>query len=428
MKIVEVKNLSKSYRIGVKKENYYALRDEIVNLTKRPIQWLRGQRTSKENFWALKDVSFSIEQGDAVGIIGRNGAGKTTLLKILSRITPPTGGEALIKGRISSLLEVGTGFHPELNGRENIYLNGAILGMRKKEIDSKFDEIVDFAEIEKFLDTPIKRYSSGMYVRLAFAVAAYLEPEILLVDEVLAVGDYRFQKKCLNKMSKVSREGRTVLFVSHNMLNVTKLCNKAILLDSGKIVTEGSASDVIKQYIGLRKDMGPEVNWQDSTKAPGDAIVRFKSVRVLSAQGEPSSRFDTDEDILIELVYWNFTEGVKLLPAFYLTNKDGIVILRATNVTSACLKPDPWYERPSPKGLFRATCRIPGNLLNEGYYFIDVSIADSNETKTLHAFERHIISFEVIEKEAMPKGDKNNLNGVVRPRLDWKTEYQGPLK
>jgi lipopolysaccharide transport system ATP-binding protein len=434
MKIIEVKNLSKSYQIGKRKESYYSLRDEMVNLAKKPFQWLTGQRENKEKFWALKDVSFSIGQGEVVGVIGRNGAGKTTLLKILSRITPPTEGEAIIRGRVNSLLEVGTGFHPELNGRENIYLNGAILGMRKKEIDSKFDEIVKFAEIEKFLDTPVKRYSSGMYVRLAFAIAAHLEPEILLVDEVLAVGDYKFQKKCLKKMSKVSSQGRTVLFVSHNMASVAQLCSRAILLDAGKIVAEGTTPDVIERYIGLRKDIEPEVSWKDPAKAPGGATVKLKSVRILSDKGKPSSELDMGKDFFIELCYWNFTKGMKLLPSIYLINSEGIAVLTAANITSACLKPDPWYGRPSPQGLFRSVCRIPGNLLNEGQYFINVSIADSDGMMVFHVFEREIISFEMVETEAMRKEyggnlkHSKNLIGVVRPRLAFGTEYLGPLK
>ncbi len=424
MKIIEVKNLSKSYQIGKRKESYYSLRDEITNLVRKPTQLLKGQKDEKEDFWALKDINFSVEKGEVVGVIGRNGAGKTTLLKVLSRITPPTTGEAIIRGRINSLLEVGTGFHPELKGRENIYLNGAILGMTKKEIDSKFNEIVEFAEIGKFLDTPVKRYSSGMYVRLAFAVAAHLEPEILLIDEVLAVGDYKFQKKCLKKMSKVSREGRTVLFVSHNMTSVAKLCNRAILLESGKLVMEGPTSEVVERYIGLRKDMRSEVNWRNPSKAPGDSVVKLKSVRILSEDGEPNSELDIGEDFLIELTYWNFAKGAKLLPSIRLVNNDGVTVFTAANVTSVCLKPDPWYGRPSPKGLFRSVCKIPGNFLNEGHYFVNIIIGDLTETMTSHVYEEQIISFEVIETEGVHKDHSSNLIGVVRPRLAWRTEYQ----
>ncbi len=250
---IRVEGLSKLYRIGKKQERYATLRDTIADAFAAPWRWLRNGRDGSEraadSIWALKDVSFEIQHGEVVGIIGRNGAGKSTLLKILSRITEPTEGRVEIYGRVASLLEVGTGFHPELTGRENIYLNGAILGMRKAEIDRKFDEIVDFAEIEKFIDTPVKRYSSGMYVRLAFAVAAHLEPEILLVDEVLAVGDAAFQNKCLGKMAEIARQGRTILLVSHNMAAIRQLCKKGLLLDSGSPLILANADQVVDQYL-----------------------------------------------------------------------------------------------------------------------------------------------------------------------------------
>ena len=253
MKIIEAHNLSKCYQIESEKEPYYTLRDEMANLAKKPLQWLKGEREKKQDFWALKNVSFSVEKGEKVGLIGRNGAGKSTLLKILSRVTPLTQGEAVIRGRVNSILEVGIGFHIELTGRDNIYLNGAILGMTKKEIDSKFDRIVQFAEFEKFLDTPVKKCSSGMHVRLAFAVAAHLEPDVLLIDEVLAVGDFEFRKKCLKKMDQASKEGRTVVFVSHDMDSVAFLCNRTILLDAGRIVMDGPTADVISHYLASGK-------------------------------------------------------------------------------------------------------------------------------------------------------------------------------
>jgi len=422
MKVIKVKNLSKNYRIGRKKQSYYSIREEITNLAKKPWQYLKGKSFPKEkgNFWALKDINFSIRRGEVVGIIGRNGAGKTTLLKILSRITPPAEGEAIIKGRISSLLEVGTGFHPELNGRENIYLNGAILGMSRKEIDSKFNEIVEFAEIRKFLETPVKRYSSGMYVRLAFAVAAHLEPEILLVDEVLAVGDYKFQKKCLDKMHKVSTEGRTVLFISHNMISVTRLCSRAILLEGGKLIMQGPVPNVIDRYIGLRRDIGPEIIWKDSSTAPGDNIVKLKSVRILSKESKPINEFKTEEDIFIEFCYWSFREEAKLLPFISLINNEGIKVLTAVDTNL--------YKNSLRKGFFRSLCKIPGNLLNEGHYFVNVFIRDFFETSTLHVNEERVISFEAIETKGIYKEYAKNLIGVIRPKLDWKTEYQGPLK
>ncbi|MFH1457234.1 MAG: ABC transporter ATP-binding protein [Patescibacteria group bacterium] len=246
--IIEVDNVSKKYIIQ-HKEPYVTFRDAITGFVKKPYELITKKKSSKEELWALKDVNFSVDQGEVIGIIGRNGAGKTTILKILSKITPPTQGKIILRGRVASLLEVGTGFHPELTGRENIYLNGAILGMSKKEIKKKFAEIVEFAEINKFLDTPVKRYSSGMYVRLAFAVAAHLEPEILLVDEVLAVGDVAFQKKCLGKMKDVSQSGRTIFFVSHNMLAIQSLCSKVIRIDRGKMLGMGDVDEQIKAYI-----------------------------------------------------------------------------------------------------------------------------------------------------------------------------------
>lgn len=428
MKIIEVNNLSKSYRIGQKKESYFSLRDELVDLTKKPIQWLRKVKQVRPDFWALKDINFSVEKGEVVGVIGRNGAGKSTLLKILSRITPPTKGEAIIRGRVSSLLEVGTGFHKELTGRENVYLNGAILGMTKKEIDMKFDKIVEFAELEKFLDTPVKRYSSGMYVRLAFAVAAHLEPEILLVDEVLAVGDYEFQKKCLQKMDKVSHEGRTVLYVSHNMASVIKLCTRTILLDLGKIVMAGPTLNIVEKYIGMRKEDSSEVIWENPANAPGDDIARLHGVRILSMESKPISEADIDKDILVELSYWNLKEDVKLLASIHLVNSQGITVLTTLNMPSANVKPDPWYGRPSPKGLFRSVCRIPGNFLNEGVYFINAYVASLAGAITAHVAEEQVVSFDVIDTGVMRKEFSDTWLGVVRPRLDWSTEYKGPLE
>ena len=285
---VRVSDLSKLYRIGGRKARYKTLRDSFTDGIAAPFHRVaaRFRRTNGESssgddtIWALKQVSFEIKEGELVGIIGRNGAGKSTLLKILSRITEPTTGFAEIRGRVGSLLEVGTGFHAELTGRENIYLNGAILGMKKAEIDQKFDEIVAFAEVDKFIDTPVKHYSTGMYLRLAFAVAAHLEPEILIVDEVLAVGDANFQKKCLNKMDTVGKQGRTVLFVSHNMMAITRLCERAILLEDGKVLADGPAHEVVSEYMNSGLRIGPVREWAERMKAPGGAVVRLLAVRV----------------------------------------------------------------------------------------------------------------------------------------------------
>ncbi len=295
---INVENLGKQYRIGVKAERYYSLRDNLVNAIKSPLRRLQrfSNRTVPENemFWALKDVSFEVNHGEVLGIIGRNGAGKSTLLKILSRITDPTEGRARVYGRIGSLLEVGTGFHPELTGRENIYLSGAVLGMRKAEINGKFDEIVDFAGVEKFLDTPSKRYSSGMYVRLAFAVAAHLEPEILLVDEVLAVGDSEFQKKCIGKMGEVAHSGRTVLLVSHQMTLIEKLCPRSVLLDGGLIVRLGDSSSLVKTYLSFGM-LNNHKSLVDRKDRQGNGVVRFASFRLEDVDSNTVNMFRTGE-------------------------------------------------------------------------------------------------------------------------------------
>ncbi len=300
-KIIEVRGLSKSYIINHEgKESYTALRDVIAQKAKKIFSFPNWKSTNKtqEEFWALKDIDFDIEQGDRVGIIGRNGAGKSTLLKILSRITEPTNGSIKIKGRIASLLEVGTGFHPELSGRENIYLNGAILGMSRTEIKKHFDAIVDFAEVERFLDTPVKRYSSGMYVRLAFAVAAHLEPEILIVDEVLAVGDAQFQKKCLGKMEDVSKnEGRTVLFVSHNMGVVSQLCTSAILLNKGKIDFNGKVASVVDKYL-RNQSATNDFAYNESIKGLKPNFI--DSIKIKNTEQQYISSFSFDQHIVIE--------------------------------------------------------------------------------------------------------------------------------
>lgn len=308
--IIRVENISKKYILGhQKQERYTALRDVMANRANsigrkllKPVS-KRMADPAIEEFWALKDVSFEIKQGDRIGIIGRNGAGKSTLLKILSRITEPTKGSIRIKGRVASLLEVGTGFHPELTGRENIYLNGAILGMSKAEIKSKFDEIVAFAEVEKFLDTPVKRYSSGMYVRLAFAVAAHLEPEILIVDEVLAVGDVQFQKKCLGKMEDVAGSGRTVIFVSHQMAAISNLCSSCIMLQKGEVSFCGTTESAIKRYLALSTKAKQEATGNLQAFRPSWARPLIKSVRILDSNGKEQSSFALGSDITFEMTF-----------------------------------------------------------------------------------------------------------------------------
>lgn len=305
--IIQVNNISKKYKIGVK-QSYYALRDVISGIASSPIQLFKSKKIKtgglfEDEFWALKDISFDVNPGDVVGIIGANGAGKSTLLKIITQITPPTKGEIILRGRVASLLEVGTGFHPELTGRENIYLNGAVLGMKRWEINQKFTEIVEFAEIEKFLDTPVKRYSSGMYMRLAFAVAAHLEPEILLIDEVLAVGDAEFQKKCLGKMDEVTKkEGRTILFVSHNMGAIQNLCNRCILLDKGEIKRIGNTNSVVGEYLKNSASTS-KIALNDRKDREGNDKLRVTNVYFKDKNGKNTPFFKSGEDVQIWIEY-----------------------------------------------------------------------------------------------------------------------------
>lgn len=430
--IIKVNNLSKRYRIGAR-ERYLSFRDAIVDGITAPVRNLaklrrltefKNSNDEEDVIWALKDVSFEVKEGEVLGIIGRNGAGKSTLLKILSRITEPTSGSIEIHGRVSSLLEVGTGFHPELTGRENIFLNGAILGMRKWEIEKKFDEIVRFSEIEKFIDTPVKRYSSGMYVRLAFAVAAHLEPEILVVDEVLAVGDAQFQKKCLGKMGDVAKEGRTVLIVSHNMPSIMNLCQRAILLNDGQLVKDGTASEVVQHYMSTARSAGGEVIWSDPAQAPGNDVVRLHAVRILQEGiDRPTADVDISKEVLIQIEFWNLREGTRLYSAIWLRDKMGTEVLSSVNAKSISLTEDPWYGRPYPRGMFRSVCRIPGDFLNEGLYSVTAILGKQPfDTQIL---EDYVLSFHVHDTGEMRKEFYGGWLGVVRPRLAWHTEYLG---
>ena len=320
--VISVENLSKSYALKSSQTlGYTTLREAIFDSAK-----FKKSKQRNQIFWALKDLNFTISHGDKIGIIGRNGAGKSTLLKILSRITDPTSGKIKIKGRIASLLEVGTGFHPELSGRENIFLNGAILGMSRSEIKSKFDEIVSFAEVEKFLDTPVKRYSSGMYVKLAFSVAAHLEPEILVVDEVLAVGDADFQRKCLGKMDEVGKSGRTLLFVSHNMGLINKLCEKSILLSQGNLLYHGKTAEAVKMYLSISSEVGFLKSITDSQRNRGGEYLQFKSCLIMSSLGEPNNQFLIHENIRVK---FQFNSDFKGLVSFWLIIFDinGVAVL-----------------------------------------------------------------------------------------------------
>lgn len=371
--VITAENLSKKYILSHQKPGQHAtMRDALMNGGKRIANILRHSLSmseidsAQEEFWALKDLSFDIEQGDRVGIIGRNGAGKSTLLKILSRITEPTSGRVTVKGRVASLLEVGTGFHPELSGRENIYLNGAILGMSKAEISKKFDQIVAFAEVEKFLDTPVKRYSSGMYVRLAFAIAAHLEPEILIVDEVLAVGDAQFQKKCIGRMDEVSRHGKTVLFVSHNFSAVQRLCNKGILLESGKVRNQGEISRILSEYmqsISLQDEM------VDIEIKLGEA--KFVSWRFRNAPSDMAHSCYSRDDCTIELKLIARRAIRKAVVGFAIWSAEGMLVMSATSLNEGGKYLD------LQEGTYRLAFRIRLPIRADNYQ-MDVSISDGD--------------------------------------------------
>lgn len=403
---IRVSGLSKLYQIGAAADKAVSFPEAVQRFLTAPFR--RDRPSATEDHWALKDVNFEIRRGEAVGIVGRNGAGKSTLLKILSRITEPTSGEIELRGRVASLLEVGTGFHPELTGRENIFLNGAVLGMRNREIQRKFDDIVAFAEIEKFLDTPVKRYSSGMYVRLAFAVAAHLEPEILVVDEVLAVGDAAFQKKCLGKMEHVAHQGRTVLFVSHNMSVVRQLCTRGVLLKQGSVARIGSIDDVIHDYLE-EAELSDEVVLP-LPRDPGTAY--FTRFRLLNQQGDPCSRFAHSQDIVTEIEY-TVRETLSADHLWWqLSRSDGLEVLG-----SGDLDCPEFAERVRPPGRYRATVRFPGGILNEGKYQYRVALADSAGHVCDYQYGTYFEIYDDTDYGVTNSSGKRN--GVVLQRLRW---------
>ena len=417
---VRVRNLGKRYRLGRPAANQL-FREALGNAIRAPFRALgrlgaRAQGPDR-HIWALRNVSFEVERGQIVGIIGPNGAGKSTLLKILSRITEPTTGRVEIHGRVGSLLEVGTGFHPELTGRENVYLSGTFLGMRKAEIDRKLDEILAFSEIEKFADTPVKHYSSGMYVRLAFGVAAHLEPEILIVDEVLAVGDAAFQRKCLNKMEDVRQHGRTVLFVSHNMSAVTRLCQRAILIEGGAIKQDGPAAQVTSSYLLSSLKTTAERRWSDLATAPGDEVVRLRSIRIRNGEGATVEAADIRQPVGVEMTYDVLKPGYCLVPRYELFNESGLCIF-----STMALELE-WRTRPRPIGRFLSTAWIPGNYLAEGTILISSRVFSPDPVKN-HFFARDLVAFQVVDSldGDAARGDwEGAVPGVVRPLLEWTT-------
>ncbi len=414
--IIEVKNLGKKYTINHHRGNYVALRDVLTAIIKRPLFFLKKKAKeiagidTKEDFWALKDVSFNIEPGEVVGIIGHNGAGKSTLLKILTGITPPTTGEIKMKGKVASLLEVGTGFHPELTGRENIFLNGAILGMTKKEIVKKFDEIVAFAGIDKFLDTPVKYYSSGMYVRLAFSVAAHMEPDILLVDEVLAVGDAEFQKKCLGKMEEVTKKsGRTILFVSHNMAAIQNLCKRCILLEKGKVKIIGETKDVVAHYLNDKNSNATSIDLID--KNIGNDVAKLIKAKIINNEGEDISFVLSDKEIGIEMEFDVLQNNQNLVPNIHIFTSAG---------EYAFISHSDLDEKLDVAGRHKAIAWIPANLLNEGTYIAGVALSTMLPLK-VHFYKQDALVFQVMANlETAKKNDFNQrIPGVVRPKLKW---------
>ena len=419
--VIKIENIGKQYRLGqigtgtfIDDFNRFLAKVQgkddptlKIGQTNTLASSLNDQDPKSNYIWALRDINFSLEQGGVLGIIGKNGAGKSTLLKILSKVTSPTTGSIKIKGRIASLLEVGTGFHPELSGRDNVFLNGAILGMTKAEIRSKFDEIVDFAGVENYIDTPVKRYSSGMYVRLAFAVAAHLEPDILIVDEVLAVGDIEFQKKALGKMQDVSKtEGRTVLFVSHNMHAIQGLCKSAILLKEGMIAKQGDCASVINFYLRENQKNILRQEWSDLSKAPGDDNIRIHSAEINPQYENDGKIITIHTPLLVEFEFMNNFSSELLNLSMNLYNIAGDIIF---NTISEVVE--------IKKGLFNGVCKIPGDLLNNGLFTISIMVVKEKSIPLF--FMREVLVFEVHDDRKDDKwfGDMSSL--LIRPKLDW---------
>ena len=418
-----VRGIGKRYKIGASQQRADTLRDMITAQAQRIGSSLRGNRdraNESDQIWALRDVSFEVKRGQALGIIGRNGAGKSTLLKVLSRVTDPTEGYGEMRGRVGSLLEVGTGFHPELTGRENIFLNGAILGMHKKEIEARFDEIVAFSEVEKFIDTPVKRYSSGMYLRLAFAVAAHLEPEILVVDEVLAVGDADFQRKCLGKMGDVANSGRTVLFVSHNMSAILRLTQDSIVLDKGKVILNAPSSEAVDFYLNRGLSKVGERFWEGEEVPVSSAPFRPLAIRILDKLGQVSDSVRSVDPIQIEIDY-ELTEDVTgLRVGFYLFTTRGEPIFTSFDIDSEEL----FKEFTSrPKGVYTSRCTIPSNTLNEGRFLLGVNASSYGIRRYFQ--DDQALSFSVDASGAPGTHWPEARPGPVRPVLGWEIEPKG---
>lgn len=406
--IISVEHLSKKYLIS-HQASYGTLRDSIMNVLTRPFR-PRTAATKPEEFWALHDINFEIQPGERIGIIGRNGAGKSTLLKILSQITPPTTGEIRLQGRVASLLEVGTGFHQELTGRENIFLNGAILGMRRKEILKKFDEIVAFAEIDNFLDTPVKRYSSGMYIRLAFAVAAHLDSDILIVDEVLAVGDTQFQQKCLQKMEDVAAHGRTIFFVSHNLPSIQSLCTRVLLLQQGRIRAIGQPANIIQQYLG-DAHLDAEKHWELG-HGPKNSVAEL--IRISLQNDQVHIHTTTDDSISVTVDYRIRQANATLGLTIVLYDQQHRIVLSSINNHES-----QWYGKVMPVGTYRSICTIPGKFLNNGRYYLSVIIFGKNFSDAVTVDE--VVGLTVLDGPSVRGDYFGDFEGPLRPQLPWTT-------
>lgn len=391
---------------------YYSLRDSIVNAIKNPLKIIKGEKLDK--FWALRNISFKVAEGEIIGIIGANGAGKSTLLKILSRITPPTKGKAVLRGRVASLLEVGTGFHPELTGRENIFLNGTILGMRHFEIKEKFDEIIDFSGIDKFLDTPVKHYSSGMQVRLAFSVAAHIEPDILIVDEVLSVGDSEFQKKSLGKMQDIGSRGRTVLFVSHNLSAITSLCQRVILLKDGKIIKTGKSAAVVAEYLRIGHGLLPEAKCANNSRFRNN-FMRMIRVRAHDKEDKQLASFDIRKSIGIDIEYQLLQDNIKFAANIQVQNTTGILLFNSHETIQG-------KKINLETGFYKSTVWIPGNFLAESLFSVRATLTTFRDKKTEEIDYPEAISFNVHdigELGSVKKKGNADYPGVIRPKLEW---------
>jgi lipopolysaccharide transport system ATP-binding protein len=408
---IEVRGVSKEYFRGVN-HGHTRFAEALAHWGRELVGRKQGNisvRRNVEPFWALKDVSFTIEQGQVVGIIGRNGSGKSTLLKIISQITAPTTGEVRVTGRTGTLLEVGTGFHPELSGRENVFLNGAILGMSRAEIARKFDEIVDFSGVEAFIDTPVKRYSSGMQTRLAFSVAAHLDPEILIIDEVLAVGDAEFQKKCLGKMKDVTSDGRTVVFVSHSMVTITSLCSRCILLDQGELRALGPSHKVADLYFSEGASGGPTLSFKERSLRPGNDIVQLCGARVVNNKFEQVDVISRDEPVGIEMTFEVLQDGHKLIPNFHVFLQDQYAFVSS-----------PSANEPLLQGTYRSLMWIPPRFLNNGLFVVGIAVSSISPI-VIHFFEQQAVRFHVTDNLFDPSRNDyiHEVPGVVRPDLEW---------